>query len=222
MIDPAILEQSQTFRGVNAAAAQALARGGTVVRYPAGAVLWTSGAPSRGLFVVLDGEVRILSPDGGRTHVVHTEGKGATLGEVPLFDSGPMPATAVAASNLTCAVFGAATLKAAIIADPEIAFRLLESLAGRVRGLVERLARRTSRAAVARLAAYLLERQRTAGGKSFTLGGSQQAVAEELGTVREVIVRGLRRLKALGLIQSVGPGRFRVPNTERLKAICTE
>ena len=50
----------------------------------------------------------------------------------------------------------------------------------------------------------------------FALGSSQQALAEELGTVREVVVRTLRRFREQGLIEPVGRGRYRVRDADRL------
>jgi hypothetical protein len=39
---------------------------------------------------------------------------------------------------------------------------------------------------------------------------TQTALAEELGTVREVVVRALRGLRQLGAIERVGEGKYRV------------
>ena len=61
-----------------------------------GVVLFTAGEAYRGLYMVESGRVRIyrLSPD-GREQVLHIEGPGRTVAELPLFDGGPYPASAV-------------------------------------------------------------------------------------------------------------------------------
>jgi GTP-sensing pleiotropic transcriptional regulator CodY len=77
-----------------------------------------------------------------------------------------------------------------------------------VRLLVERLDQQTGHSTLGRLAALLIERAKGANGGSFTLGGTQQQTAEEIGTVRELVVRGLRTLRDRGAIESRGGGRY--------------
>jgi DNA-binding IclR family transcriptional regulator len=45
---------------------------------------------------------------------------------------------------------------------------------------------------------------------SITLGMTQQALAEELGTVREVVSREIRVLTRRGLLEALGGGRYRL------------
>jgi len=54
---------------------------------------------------------------------------------------------------------------------------------------------------------------------AFSLGMTQSALAEEIGTVREVVVRTLRDLRQSGAIESVGDGKFRVASLETLKQL---
>lgn len=51
-----------------------------------------------------------------------------------------------------------------------------------------------------RLAAYLLEHREGSANQRVALRGSQRELAEELGTVREVVVRALRQLEDAGAI----------------------
>jgi predicted transcriptional regulator len=46
---------------------------------------------------------------------------------------------------------------------------------------------------------------------------TQTALAEELGTVREVVVRAVRSLCERGIIERVGRGRLRVVDVARLR-----
>jgi CRP-like cAMP-binding protein len=83
-----------------------------------------------------------------------------------------------------------------------------------------------------RLAHFILERykatvasarSRPNPGKTpaFSLGMTQSALGEELGTVREVVVRALRGLRQLGAIERVGEGKYRVLNLAILER-CAE
>lgn len=173
------------------------------------------------MYVVTSGRVRVLRHAAGRRHVLHEEGPGGTLGEVPLFEGGGYPATAIAAESTTCLVVGRDAIASAMRADPELAWRFLARLAARVRTLVERVEGLAARSVPQRLAGLLAARYAgaTAGRASITLGRTQQEVAEELGTVREVVVRAVRALCDLGAIESVGGGRYRVRDVEKLKEL---
>ncbi|MFL5475636.1 MAG: helix-turn-helix domain-containing protein, partial [Gemmatimonadales bacterium] len=68
-----------------------------------------------------------------------------------------------------------------------------------------------------RLARLLQARQQAVGsGVPFTLGRTQLETAEELGTVREVVVRAIRELRQEGIIESAGRGRYLVCDDTRL------
>jgi CRP-like cAMP-binding protein len=220
VIDEKQLDRARIFRDLNAAARRELAVRGVARRFAAGELLWAEGTPARGLFVVLAGRVRVVRAPGGRQHVIHTEGAGATLGELPLFEGGAYPATAIAAEPTLCLVLDRAAIEAAIAADPSLAFALLQGLARRVRTLIARLGAVRGRSVRARLAGWVLRRAEGEG--PFTLGATQAEVAEELGTVREVVVKELRALRAAGILRSAGRGRMEVADPARLRRLATE
>jgi CRP/FNR family transcriptional regulator len=217
VLPPAVTAAMPLMRNLNPAARRVLAEDGTVRRIKAGALLWSAGDVPLGLYVVIEGLVRVVRIVAGRQHVVHSEGPGGTLGDVPLFDGSTYPATAIAASAVTCAVFSREALQRAIAADPRLAFVLLARLAGRVRHVIERLDGAQARTVGQRLSRHLVGRFRLAGSAPFDLGGTQTALAEELGTVREVLVRELRALRDAGAIAPVGRGRWRVVDEGRLR-----
>lgn len=213
------LAELTLFQGLGEEAIGFVAAHAVLRRFRPGQVLWTAGSPPRGLFVVLEGRVRVVRAPEGRQYALHTEGRGGTLGEVPLFAGGSYPATAVAGEATTCLVLDRQALARAIAADPELAFRLLARLAERVRMLVKRLDQRAGRPVAARVASLLLGRAEEAGEGEFTLGATQAEIAEELGTVREVLVRTLRGLRDDGVIGRAGRGRYQVLDRPRLRAI---
>lgn len=222
MIEAATLDRLDLFRGANALARGVLLRGGVRKRFGADEVLFTAGSASRGLFVVLEGRIRVLRAAPDRQHVVHTEGPGGTLGEVPLFEGGDYPATAVAAVPSLVVAFSREVVRAALAADGSLAWAFLARLSGRVRGLVERLDRVAAHSVRGRLAALILARQRPGGaGEPFTLGGTQVEIAEELGTVREVVVRALRDLKAQGAIAPRGRSKLVVKDEALLRQLAS-
>ena len=188
----------------------ALSARGSEVAYLPGAILFRTGSAPRGWYIVVEGLVRVVRGSGPRQHIVHTEGPGGTLGEVPLILGAHHPATAIAAEPTRCIIFDRPSLESAMAECPEIGFLLARRLAMRVRDLVARLDGRSSKSVRARLIEFLLERQPSRESDTISVGMTQQRLAEELGTVREVVSREIRRLMHDKLIASVGGGRYRI------------
>lgn len=198
------------FAALDPDALRALADGAGTRTYEPGAMIWLAGSEPRGVFVVLEGEVKIVRSTEGRQHVIHRGRAGATLGEVPLFAGGVYPATAIAVTRTRCLVLPRERIEAAIADHPEVTRLFLRHLARRVRLLVDRLDERSSTDIRTRVVRRLLEKDAARPGEWFTLGRTQAELAEELGTVREVVVRALSELREAGAIESDGRGRYRV------------
>lgn len=218
MVPEKTVERVPWLGGLSSAARRELAARGVTRRFAADQMLWRRGDEPRGLFIVLAGAVRVVRGSGGRQHVLHREGPGGTLGEVPLFGGGTYPATVIAEEPTECLVLSLGAVEAAIARDPRLATLLLGRLSGRVRELARRLDRFTTQPVARRLAGYVLLRYEETEG-AFTLGQSQRRVAEDLGTVREVLVRELRALIEAGAIQRTGPGRYRVTHEAMLRRL---
>ena len=219
VIDLATLRRAPLVGDFPERALAALAPFASVRRYGAGQALWRAGARLDHMAIVLEGRVRVVREGGTRQHVVHTEGPGGTLGEVPLFAGGTAPATAVAVVATRCLLLPRRAIEAAIAAEPNVAWMLLGRLALRVRGLVERLDRLALDSVTARLAALLLSGIETGRDEALPRGMTQTALAEELGTVREVVVRAVRSLRERGIIERVGRGRLRIVDVEGLRRL---
>jgi len=198
--------------------------------FATGEILWSAGDRSEGIALVLEGKVRIVRGSGGRQMVIHSGEGGATLGEVPFFTGSPYPATAIAAEPTRCLFLTHAAVTRAMAADSALAVFFLRRLSERVESLVERVDQNTVSSVQKRLARFILERSqapvvasRSRSGKgkrnTFSLGMTQTALAEEIGTVREVVVRVLRGLRQLGAIESVGDGKYRVSNLATLEQL---
>jgi CRP/FNR family transcriptional regulator len=190
-------------------------------RYTAGEMLWNAGETPTGLTVVLEGRVRILRAVNGRLTAIHYGDAGSTLGEIPFFLRSTYPASAVAVEPTRCLIIPYAALDHALHVDSTFAFALLERLSARVEELVLRLGQISSESVKARLSRYILQRASRRGPDHvlgpFSLGMTQDELAVELGTVREVVVRSLRELRESRLISAAGSGRYRVENLEALQ-----
>ena len=205
---PESLDSLPLFAGLAAATRRRLTECAVTRSFAAGTTLFRAGTEPAGVYVVLSGRIRVMRAREGRQYVVHTEGPGGTLAEVPFFEGGLLPATAVAIEPSRCLVLAREALRGAMRDDPAIAWLFLHRLSIRVRELVERLDRSSTQSIPSRLAAFLLTRGRIDEAEPFGLGMTQAELAEELGTVREVVVRGLARLREAGVIATAGRGRY--------------
>jgi CRP-like cAMP-binding protein len=204
------LDNLASFKGVPRSVIATLASRGTIVRYPAERVIFAEGSEPRGWYVVIEGKVRVVRGRGSRQHVVHTETAGGSMAEVPLFAGGMHPATGIASEPTTCALFTLKVIRAAMAESEDVSLMLLKRLAVRVRTLVDRLDDRSAHGVRERLVEFLTERAAASPRSTFSVGMTQQRLAEELGTVREVISRELRELKRAGVVETLGGGRYRL------------
>ncbi len=108
------------------------------------------------------------------------------------------------------------------MAHPQVALKLLRVIGIRLRkliGIIEELSFTTVRN---RLAAFLIRLARHEGtrvdaGIAITLPGSNQELAAQIGTVRELVSRNLSRFQAEGFIQMEGR-HVLIPDLKRLEA----
>ena len=184
-----------------------------------GEVLWSAGTASRGLYIVLRGEVRVVSARDGRQHLVHVSGPGATMGEVPLFGSLPYPATAIVSRESECLVLPSDEIRALVQRNGAVASWFLHRLSQRVGNLVARLEGQTLGGVRMRLAASLIGLGAQSVAAVVTLPRPRTEWAEDLGTVREVLSRELRAFEAEGLVERLGPRSLRLVDERRLEEI---
>ena len=186
-------------------------------------MLFVAGEEARGLYVIVSGAVRAFRAGAdGREQVIHTERAGATLAEVPVFDNGTYPATAVADEDSVVLFIAKEDVRAICREQPGIALAALELLAGRLRRHAELVEALSLRAVGQRLARLLLTEakargEKSTGGTSFDLGATNGQMAARVGTVSEVVSRALTRLHQDGLIL-LDNRRVTIPDEELLAA----
>ena len=178
--------------------------------YAPGERVFGEGEPCTGMYVVEAGNVRIFkSSPGGREQVLSIDGPGSSMAELPVFDGGNYPASAAAIDHATLLFVSKQDFQALCLAHPQVALKVLRVVGARLRrlvGIIEELSFTTVRH---RLAAFLLrlaqrEGRRTADGVEITLPMSNQELASQIGTVRELVSRNLSRLQAEGMLKIDG------------------
>ncbi len=179
-------------------------------RFSAGETVFAEGEPCAGLYVVESGHVRIFkSSAGGREQVLSVDGPGSSIAELPVFDGGNYPASVTAMDNATLLFVSKQDFQALCLTHPQVALKVLRVVGSRLRrlvGIIEELSFTTVRH---RLAAFLLRLARSTGkstpaGVDITLPVSNQELASQIGTVRELVSRNLSRLQAEGMLKIDG------------------
>ncbi|MEX2178228.1 MAG: Crp/Fnr family transcriptional regulator [Gemmatimonadaceae bacterium] len=197
----------------------ALARAAaSVIRLSTGERLFAAGDAVPGLHLIAEGAIRVIRTTPDRGVVIHRELAGGVLGEVALFSDGRYPGTAVAMEPTLVILLSETMVLAAIQQNPELSVLLLRRLASRTRDVIGRLDRIANLTVMRRLALHLLDRAASgrAGGATVSLGMTQVQLAEELGTVKEIITRELRALGKQGLIVPQGAGRYAIRDRDGL------
>jgi CRP-like cAMP-binding protein len=174
--------------------------------FSAGELLFSEGEPCNGLHIIAQGKVRIFKTSvSGREQVLAVNVPGESIAELPVFDGGPFPASAVAIDDTEVAFISRRDFQAYCLEHPEVSLKVLTVVGGRLRrlvGIIEELSFTTIRqrliAALIKLAQN--EGKKTARGIEFQLPATHQELAHQLGTVRELVSRNLMRLQAEGLL----------------------
>jgi CRP/FNR family cyclic AMP-dependent transcriptional regulator len=111
----------------------AIAASGVVRTFPRHAVLINEGDRGDTLYVILSGRVKVYSSnEAGREFVIDFHGPGEYVGEMML-DGELRSASVVTVEPTTCAVVSRAQFREFILAHPDFAMHLIESLVRRVR-----------------------------------------------------------------------------------------
>jgi CRP/FNR family cyclic AMP-dependent transcriptional regulator len=165
-----------------------------------GEVILLEGEAPRAVYFIVHGQVRIyrLSPE-GREQVLKRLGPGEAFNLVPVLDGGPNPSSAMAWTDVTVYAVERGHFVQMVREHPALAVAVLTDFAAKLRhmtALVEDLSLRT---VGARLAKLLLTQ--AAEGDAAPRRMTQQEMAAQLGTVREVVGRALAELEREGLIR---------------------
>ena len=198
------------FSGLSESELAFLAQRAVPRRYSAGEIVFSEGENCTGLYVVESGHIRIFkSSAGGREQVLSIDGPGSSVAELPVFDGGAYPASVVAVEDAALLFVSKQDFQALCLAHPQVALKVLKVVGARLRrlvGIIEELSFTTVRS---RLASLLLRLARKEGkpapsGIEVTLPSSNQELAAQIGTVRELVSRNLSRFQSEGLIQMDG------------------
>lgn len=190
------------FSGLIESEMEFIARRVTTRKYSPGQIVFSEGDPCSGLFVVASGQIRIFKTSAnGREQVLSIDGPGSSVAELPVFDGGNYPASVAAMDEVVLLFVSKQDFQELCLTHPQVALKVLRVVGARLRrlvGIIEELSFTTVRHRLAALLLRLADREGKRVGDNiiFTLPGSNQEIASQIGTVRELVSRNLSRLQA--------------------------
>jgi CRP/FNR family transcriptional regulator, cyclic AMP receptor protein len=189
--------------------------------YQKGEIVFSEGDPCSGLFVIESGHLRIFkSSPSGREQVLTVEGPGSSVAELPVFDGGTYPASTSAVDEAHIYFISKQDFYSLCLVHPQVPLKVLKVVGARLRklvGIIEELSFTTVRSRLISVLVRLAKAgKRTPAGIEIQLPPSNQELASQIGTVRELVSRNLSRLQAEDLIRMEAKTVI-IPDLRRLK-----
>lgn len=212
-----LIERFPLFAGLAPAQLEALLAEAQLLRVPAGGVLFDARQPCRGFPLVLEGSVRVFktAPNGREILLYRVEaGQSCILSGGCLLGHADYSATAIAESDVELLSIPPALFHELMLQfEPfrRYVFGMYAERLGEVMELVEEVA---FRQLDARLAQTLIRR-------GPVIEGTHQALAGELGSVREIVSRLLRSFEQRGWVR-LERERITVLDPKSLQALAAE
>ena len=183
---------------------------------PEGARLFASGDVCENFVIVVSGRARVqISTRSGREIILFrlVPGQSCALTTSCLLSDSPYFAEGIAETDMELITIPSADFHKVMSTSPHTMRILLGDFAARIGALTALVDRLTSRDLDAELASLLLMSADGAG----LVPLSHQAIADEIGTAREVVSRKLKELEKAGIL-TLGRGELTLIEASRLSA----
>ena len=176
-------------------------------KYDKGQVLFSEGDETKGLFVVVDGRIKIYKVSAeGKEQILHIIEDGQSFGEVTVFTGQHLPANAEALVKSHVLLFPRSAFVGLVTANPSLALNLLAIMSKKLRQFAAQIENLSLKEIPARLASYLVYLAEEQGSEdAVTLNVSKGQLASLLGTIPETLSRIFAKLSGQNLIRVEGP-----------------
>lgn len=203
-IDADQIYDQPLFDNLDHASVVDIARGGWVVEIVRGSRLLARGDELDGLYVVLDGRLKLyMLSCNGDERVLRVLQRGDSFGEAIMFNEMPSPVFVDAIAAARLAYFPREVITDALIANPAFTTTMLHSMSALMRNLIQDLETCCLQNALQRTVSYLLREAKKTSPPyvALTLPAPKAVIASMLNMSAETFSRELHRLKDEGLIE---------------------
>ena len=209
------LDTSRVLHLLSAPARARLSESGSPLALEPGQFLCQAGDPGDAVYVVLEGEIEVLTrSEGGKPVRLSALGAGALVGEMAALDGGARSADMVAARRCRLWRLPRQALLDAFGAEPKAALALVAELSVRLRAANAALEASSVLDLGGRLARLLIQETRARGLIPLT----QTEMARRLGASREKVNRKLHAWAAEGWVDVTAAG-VRLLEADALRAL---
>lgn len=190
--------------------------------YESGQAVFREGDSGDTCYVIREGAVRVTRRHSdGRVITLAELRPGSIFGELAMFGSEVRSASVEALEPTRALAILAGDMRRIMVQHPEIAVKMLEGLADRLRAANERISRQSFQTVAGRVASALLGQvqARSRDGepeRDIVIEATQAEIAQLAGASRESASRFLAKLERAGLI-TTGRGRVVVHEPESLR-----
>jgi CRP-like cAMP-binding protein len=191
--------------GMEDSTLERLAAAGGLVAVAKGTALFAEGEPAGAVHLLLSGRVALTATGSGRHSTVITLlGEGDLVAVPPMLLGLPSPVGAVATTASEVLAIDAEALRAALAADAALERAMLAMLARHWCALIEQMKDLKLHDSRTRVARWLAETAKGAGGAQIKLAVPKAMLARNLGMTPESFSRALAALEAAGAIAATG------------------
>ncbi|MEZ4648049.1 MAG: Crp/Fnr family transcriptional regulator [Candidatus Eisenbacteria bacterium] len=213
------LRRTALFQKLDDTEARALEKIATVRKVEKGAALFQEGDPATGIYVLLDGRMKIAKETAdGKVYVLHFVAPGQLFAEAAAFELGEFPASAIALEPSEVAFFPRSEFLELIREHPMISLKVISGLSRWIREFMERIEELATKDVSARLARFLVDAAEKGGSSTIDLDIPKAELAASLGTVGETLSRALRRFRESGWIEVDG-SRIEILDSRELRSV---
>ncbi|MCU0933206.1 MAG: Crp/Fnr family transcriptional regulator [Thiobacillaceae bacterium] len=211
---PELLRLFPTLAGLPVALREELERHARDLRAPAGTLLFDAGAACQALPLLLEGHVKVSKrAENGREIRLYSvrPGELCIVTVSCLLGGEPYPASGIAENEVTAVALPRALILRLVAEHPPFRDMAFHLFAERLAGLMQLVEEVAFRKLDRRLAAWLLAR-------APNIAVSHQAIADELGSVREIVSRLLRQFEEQDWVR-LGRERIEVRSPADLRCL---
>lgn len=214
-----VAQRLQLFSSLSTSTLAVLDKNAVTLDFVRGRVVFQEGTEARGLYILLDGQVKIYKISAsGRELILNVVKCGAPLFEASVFHGGTIPVSSMTIQDSKILYIDKSTLVSLIVQDASFTLSMLNLLSQSMMQMAMSIGRITLLSVLSRVSSYLLHLANERKSNVFDLDTAKYNIAGFLGVSREALSRALSKLVCNNII-TMRKRTITVVDFERLATI---